>query len=483
MDGRHFRVRHNCYYALWQARLHYGGSYFWIDSVCIDQDNTGEKNTQVAMMGDIFGNAACVLACIGAADDINCSLLEVLDGLICNGPDYSTSWAQSLEEETYAKVRNWWNSLSNNSYWLRVWIRKELWSNPNVEMNHGRYNVSWQAGIRFLTRFSGFDIRRILFTTPFSFVRHVQFCLLEALVETTSAQPISKILSQTKDLNCQDTRDHIYGYLKMIDWTANNHVQLVPDYGKSAVSLAIEVLDIFHEELDITSMRCLNRVLGVDHSTIETYLKRNLGPLEYQNTAKPFEFVRWGPIYRTRANTSDYLTIDLDLSTPKSFQSSCDFPLLSVIYAGNDMFMIACGDVRAYDVLFGIWQHKYLILREGNLGAIWLIGLALPLKSSERDYHGIDQSSNTCYESCPLSVDDNARVLYRYELEIQLQSADMLYLSTLDNTTPIPKDIELRIRGAPHLVEDTSGVTFSGVPQLQHLLDVHLPKELPEPLP
>ncbi|KAH8194009.1 hypothetical protein TruAng_011824 [Truncatella angustata] len=62
INGKKFQVRQNCEYALRQAHSHGGSRYYWLDAICIDQNDTTEKGHQVAMMGDIYRNAAHVLA-------------------------------------------------------------------------------------------------------------------------------------------------------------------------------------------------------------------------------------------------------------------------------------------------------------------------------------------------------------------------------------------------------------------------------------
>lgn len=42
---------------------------FWIDQICINQEDSNEKNTQVAMMGEIYQNADRVITYLGAAVD------------------------------------------------------------------------------------------------------------------------------------------------------------------------------------------------------------------------------------------------------------------------------------------------------------------------------------------------------------------------------------------------------------------------------
>ena len=87
-------ARHNCWYALKQARAleaspHSGGlipvedesslitnpepvvvDHYWIDSICINQNGLEEKSAQVRMMGSVYRGAQSVFVSLGArADD------------------------------------------------------------------------------------------------------------------------------------------------------------------------------------------------------------------------------------------------------------------------------------------------------------------------------------------------------------------------------------------------------------------------------
>tara|TARA_R110002003_G_scaffold1184_16_gene22712 strand:- start:20010 stop:20570 length:561 start_codon:yes stop_codon:yes gene_type:complete len=43
--------------------------HFWIDAICIDQSNVQERNTQVAMMADIYRTASRVVIDVGEMED------------------------------------------------------------------------------------------------------------------------------------------------------------------------------------------------------------------------------------------------------------------------------------------------------------------------------------------------------------------------------------------------------------------------------
>lgn len=67
LDGRPFNVTDNLHLALQFLRRPEGGSerLFWVDAVCINQDDVEEKNSQVAMMGEIYSKAERVVCWLG----------------------------------------------------------------------------------------------------------------------------------------------------------------------------------------------------------------------------------------------------------------------------------------------------------------------------------------------------------------------------------------------------------------------------------
>lgn len=54
-------------------------AWYWIDSICIDQSNLEEKGPQVSLMGEIYGTAQCVLACVGDHVDDSKGLFQFMN--------------------------------------------------------------------------------------------------------------------------------------------------------------------------------------------------------------------------------------------------------------------------------------------------------------------------------------------------------------------------------------------------------------------
>ncbi|KAF7188203.1 Heterokaryon incompatibility protein 6, OR allele [Pseudocercospora fuligena] len=157
VNGESRKVRRNCHYALWQARLHYADSFIWIDSVCIDQESLSEKSQQVAIMGAIYGQAVKVLACIGPEADDSDYMLGFSDrftneDLDASGNNTITSEAplpkalmQGLEAtKSPAEFQRFLNGSQNfigRTYWSRVWILQELMMARSRRILCGEHDV------------------------------------------------------------------------------------------------------------------------------------------------------------------------------------------------------------------------------------------------------------------------------------------------------------------------------------------------------
>ncbi|KAH8760415.1 heterokaryon incompatibility protein-domain-containing protein [Diaporthe sp. PMI_573] len=78
VNGQVFRVRANCEFVLKQAYWYNKTYYYWIDAICINQENLEGKSMQVSIMGSIYRKAARVLACVGDHGDDSTFLVHKL---------------------------------------------------------------------------------------------------------------------------------------------------------------------------------------------------------------------------------------------------------------------------------------------------------------------------------------------------------------------------------------------------------------------
>ncbi|KAF6803262.1 heterokaryon incompatibility protein [Colletotrichum sojae] len=126
VDGQLCDVRENCKAVLLQAHSWGPGEYYWIDAICIDQSNLEEKGSQVALMGDLFGKAKHVLACVGEhADDsefLYAALGEARGSLALE----FVLWAVQNDAETVRKLYHALRAFRGRPYFTRVWVYQEL---------------------------------------------------------------------------------------------------------------------------------------------------------------------------------------------------------------------------------------------------------------------------------------------------------------------------------------------------------------------
>jgi hypothetical protein len=81
VDGEPLIVRENLWQFLNQMRKVRYEKMIWIDAICINQQNNGEKSHQVAMMGEIYSRATRVEIWLGPTKDGTVRAMQTLSRL------------------------------------------------------------------------------------------------------------------------------------------------------------------------------------------------------------------------------------------------------------------------------------------------------------------------------------------------------------------------------------------------------------------
>ena len=91
---------------------------FWIDAICINQQDLDERGSQVKMMGDIYSRAQRVIAWLGEADADSSKLFALLNAET-GEIDADRNWTEV--EQSREAIKN----LFNRPYWARMWTQQE----------------------------------------------------------------------------------------------------------------------------------------------------------------------------------------------------------------------------------------------------------------------------------------------------------------------------------------------------------------------
>ncbi|KAH7391698.1 heterokaryon incompatibility protein-domain-containing protein [Pyrenochaeta sp. MPI-SDFR-AT-0127] len=150
---------------------------FWIDAICINQDDNAERSSQVRLMGELYRSARLVLGWLGADDGGN------LGRAVSDLQEVSTQWqvpGTSIAQiwkymETHSEsdvfqgldpVSRFWESpdhdplqfhplwldickIFQHKYWTRVWIRQEILLAKGLLFLLGYNSMSWESISRF----------------------------------------------------------------------------------------------------------------------------------------------------------------------------------------------------------------------------------------------------------------------------------------------------------------------------------------------
>lgn len=127
VDGKRCRVTSNLEALLHQLRdlpEALTGMSFWIDGLCINQDDISEKNHQVSLMKRIYSEALSTIVWLGPGDSTSDRAMDMLSQSIYKyrPPDWSGADWQAIV------------ALCGRNYFNRMWIIQELALNSNLSV-------------------------------------------------------------------------------------------------------------------------------------------------------------------------------------------------------------------------------------------------------------------------------------------------------------------------------------------------------------
>lgn len=266
MDWARVKVRENARYALWQARLHYPGSYLWIDSICINQTNLREKTAQVAMMAEIYGQAEMVIACVGPSDESSDAIYELCHYLdlgldrqnprkpfdyrkLVNGPLWS-KFEHLEQSETLngsilgMEMRDCWNGFTAREYWSRLWIIQEMHSarNRQIQVVCGDLITDWYLVAKLASLLQGWGVASEEQDGPKMLICHIMDVITIDQKDSLGEEDCWFFWQDLAYFSCEDDRDRVYGVLGVFPWERAGIPKPTPDYEVSCFDLAVQLI-------------------------------------------------------------------------------------------------------------------------------------------------------------------------------------------------------------------------------------------------
>lgn len=159
VDGKAFHIRENLYLAMSElqmtgmpaARVSHDPlrehelirRHFWIDAICINQEDILERGHQVNLMESIFTGATCVIAWLGTEADGSKLVIHTIRSQFRNYAARSTRDHDHKAHPKYQLLRSAFRCLTSRSYWNRMWIVQEFMLPKKLLLLCGEHSAWW----------------------------------------------------------------------------------------------------------------------------------------------------------------------------------------------------------------------------------------------------------------------------------------------------------------------------------------------------
>ena len=226
---------------------------FWIDAICVNQQDLSERSQQVQRMAEIYGCAKCVVAWLGPSQDDSSYAMKKLNDL---SSKVIVNWVQ---HEMTATTRNGsgndWSDptkvlpygdkealaiyhLFKRSWFERLWIWQEIWSECDATVLLCGFDAmdwdSFRTAVYCIYHkdFSQ-SVHRPVEILPesvwlhLSELKHTIFQLCRDPFNTS----LEDLIYQTQASKCSDPRDRVYAMLGLLPNGPSSEIN--PDYSQS----------------------------------------------------------------------------------------------------------------------------------------------------------------------------------------------------------------------------------------------------------
>jgi hypothetical protein len=241
-------IQQNLAAALRHLRLPDKPRALWVDAVCINQNDTAERNAQVPRMTGIYKRAHSVVAWLGASSSdsqLAMATLEAIGTQIELGkcatrlkppgtafPEwFHSSGALPFDEDAWRAIHD----LVSRPWFDRVWVVQELQlANPTATLQCGSDSLNWLHFCR--AAWCLFRKRAPPYPPLARRLAQIKMLTRPAL----EAIAFRHLLYGSSSRRCTDPRDHVYGMLGLASPSISSLIK--PQYASDVSAVFVDAL-------------------------------------------------------------------------------------------------------------------------------------------------------------------------------------------------------------------------------------------------
>ena len=256
--------------------------YLWIDQICIDQNNLGERADQVGKMGHIYTNAFETVLWLGT-DTQETWKSEFLQVAPLPWDDQREDWWTKLPLRE--RVKEWLTRMFHNEYWSRSWIIQEILLSQSKMLWYGGLSITWGQFRLLNKKFRSNDT---------TFKDSTRGKLFEYLTSSTLRNEVGGMdmkngtlkrglgladaIVRFKHLESEDPLDAVYALLSLVPQCYRSMIKI--DYSIEPIALFVAVAAAIARcpwasvdaDSYITACRALRDRLGLSGSEQEIHM-------------------------------------------------------------------------------------------------------------------------------------------------------------------------------------------------------------------
>ncbi len=332
--GRFLPIHKNLWLALQRLRHETEERVLWIDAICINQTENGEKNIQVPLMRKIFEKADSVIVWLGEESKDSSAAFDLISRLVAaaatelesSSADINKVFqAQDLDRLALPEHSNpAWEALDAlfwRPWFSRVWVIQEIIVARNASVLCGLSHCQWlhlTMAARYITDHS---LTAITLVEPRRLIKFIKF---DQRFRAGPPYSLLELLLEARDTYSTDDRDKVFALLDIAEDAG--HSLLKPNYRQPLVDVYTTLT-----KNSIERNRSLNVLSAIEEPWYR--LKRNRKPdrviegLEENELPMNSQLPSWVPDWEVHKLSSSFLLHPAfpTMRAAGTSQTSCSF--------------------------------------------------------------------------------------------------------------------------------------------------------------
>ncbi|GAB1200979.1 hypothetical protein APSETT444_010363 [Aspergillus pseudonomiae] len=241
INNRPFLIRDNLHTCLGiLAGSEQRSTAFFVDAICINQEDIPERSAQVQRMGDVYRQAQKVLVWLGPGTAESDLIFDICAEAKQNKIDLEGSSGNALD------------MLYQRSYWTRLWIIQELFLAQDAVVFCGSKSAPWSSfrelttavrGEFVLGGFTGAEIQLGSSSRGLHTRKVLSYLDRKDREDSILNQTIDEIVVKFGEAQCRDVRDRVYGLLGLARMPEDSRgLRIMADYSATTVNLFVRLL-------------------------------------------------------------------------------------------------------------------------------------------------------------------------------------------------------------------------------------------------